>query len=432
MHLSRALTLALILASLATAAQALEPPAVCFGPGTSPAYAAEVTARVENQRLSLHAEEDPQRFQLGSRWSSTATDGAGLGQGDPITITWSYVPDGLSIPGQIGEPTSNSNLIAWLNGIYGNQATWHALFVQIFARWSELTGITYVFQPTDDGATMFTSDGSLGVRGDIRIGGHLIDGNSGVLAYNFFPNTGDMVIDSADNFFNNTSNNSLRFRNVLAHEHGHGMGLRHVCPVSQTKLMEPFVSVAFDGPQHDDILGANRHYGDRFEDNDTFGTATPIGAVDISPASLQNVSVDDETDDNFYSFTVLGLTALDVTVTPTGFTYLQGPQNANGSCTAGTNFTSSAQNDLAVEVLDTDGTTLLDSVDATTAGNAESLTAVALPGAGTYFLRVSGSTANAVQLYDLSASTSALIFADGFEIGSVLGWILCEGLGCPP
>ena len=59
---------------------------------------------------------------------------------------------------------------------------------------------------------------------DMRMAGHPIDGNSGILAFNYFPNTGDMVIDTSDNFFATTTSNSLRLRNVLAHEHGHGLG----------------------------------------------------------------------------------------------------------------------------------------------------------------------------------------------------------------
>jgi hypothetical protein len=152
-------------------------------------------------------------------------------------------------------------LQARLNAIYGSFNQWHAHFVSVFQRWSELTGITYVYEPNDDGAPFPTSTGVRGVRGDIRIGGHLIDGNSGILAYNFYPNTGDMVIDTADSFYNDTSNNSLRLRNVIAHEHGHGLGLAHTCPIHQTKLMEPYLTLNFDGPQFDDTLGAARLWG---------------------------------------------------------------------------------------------------------------------------------------------------------------------------
>ena len=137
-------------------------------------------------------------------------------------------------------------------------------------------------EPNDDAVDLFTSSGVVNLRPDVRIGGRHIDGNSNILAFNYFPNNGDMVIDTNDSFYNDTSNNSLKFRNVLAHEHGHGIGIGHVCPVQQTKLMEPFVSTQFDGPQHDDIRAGQRLYGDRFEDNDTTGTATDLGVLGIS------------------------------------------------------------------------------------------------------------------------------------------------------
>ena len=155
--------------------------------------------------------------------------------------------------------------------------------------WSELNGLSNVYEPNDDGAawTQSTIDaGALDVRGDVRIAGHLIDGNSGVLAYNFFPDFGDMVIDTGDTFYNDTSDSSLRLRNVLAHEHGRGLGLSHSCPINQTKLMEPFVSTAFDGPQHDDILGTNRGYGDTNEHNDVTGSPTALGAFSGSKKAL--------------------------------------------------------------------------------------------------------------------------------------------------
>ena len=251
-----------------------------------------------------------------------------------MTLTWSIAPDGTFIPQAFAgiDPPANSTLIAFFNSIYGSMANWLPLFQQVFDRWGELIGVTYVYEPNDDGAAFFNAGGQLGVRGDVRIGGKPIDGNSNILAYNFFPNGGDMVIDSPDSFFNNTSNNSLNLRNVVAHEHGHGLGISHVCPVNQTKLMEPFVSSAFDGPQHDDILGANRHYGDIFEDNDSSGTAAGLGTLNGS-LTIDQASVDDNSDIDFFGFDVSASTSVDVAVAPIGFTYLQGPQNSNGSCT---------------------------------------------------------------------------------------------------
>ncbi|MEM8963765.1 MAG: matrixin family metalloprotease [Acidobacteriota bacterium] len=387
-------------------------PMACFAPGSDPALVAQAHARFHEGHLEHSLDSAMSRFTFADnqRWSSTATDGGGLGQGDLTTITWSIVPDGTSIFGYNGEPTSPSNLNAWLNGIYGSQAVWLPIFQGIFDRWGELTGVDYVYEPNDDGSPWTSTNiaaGQLGVRGDVRISAHFIDGNSNVLAYNFFPNFGDMVLDSGDNFYNNTSNNSLGLRNTLAHEHGHGLGLRHVCPVNQTKLMEPFISFAFDGPQFDDILATNRGYGDDLENNDTPGTASNLGSIGAgNSVAVDTISVDDNSDTDVFAFSVGGASTLDVTVTPIGSTYLSGPQNANGSCSPGTNYNALDNQNLRFDILDTNGSTVLASIDATGAGNAESTTGVALSGAGTYYVEVGGPN-NEAQLYELLVGVNA-------------------------
>jgi len=185
---------------------------------------------------------DPNAFQSSARWTSTATNPGPLGQGDPTTITWSIIADGVNIPGFAGESAADSNLIATLDGIYGSAGgplsnrPWFPQLRSVFDRWSAVSGINYVYEPNDDSAAFAAASvGILGVRGDVRIGGHTIDGNSGILAYNFFPDNGDMVIDTGDNFYNDTSQNSRGLRNVTAHEAGHGLGLSHVCPINETK-----------------------------------------------------------------------------------------------------------------------------------------------------------------------------------------------------
>ena len=396
---------------LGNLAEDVPQPAICFAPDTPDDYASEITRRYGNSTPPLFKSGGLANFQLTNRWSATATNGGGLIQGDPTTITWSYIPDGTFISGFAGEPPSNSNLFAWLNGIYGSFNTWHALFVQVFDRWGELTGNTYVYQPTDDGAIFPNAAGLLGVRGDVRIGGHFIDGTSGILAYNFFPNFGDMVIDSADGFYNVLTNNSLRLRNVLAHEHGHGMGMSHVCPINQTKLMEPFFSAAFDGPQFDDILGAQRHYGDFFEHNDTSGTATSFGYLPSGTNGFEDeLSVDDNSDQNYYTFTTDPGQQASVTIAPPSVApYLSGPQNPNGSCSPGTLFDPTNIHDLGVELIDSDGTTVLASANANPAGGSETLTNVTLPsGAGPYYVRVFGDTTNNIQAYELTLDVTAV------------------------
>jgi hypothetical protein len=403
----------------------LSVPELCFAPGTPPETVAEAYARAA---LSFrgHSLMSPTmlKFELAYRWSFTATDGGGLSQGDPMTLTWSVVPDGTSIPAEFGYPAGPSDLRAFLNEIYGNEATWLALFQQVFDRWAELTGISYVYEPNDDGVTLSGLGGVIGVRGDIRIGGKLIDGGpGGILAYNYYPNDGDMVIDTGDSFYTNISGDSLGFRNTVAHEHGHGLGFGHVCPVNQKKLMEPWLSFSFDGPQHDDILAANRFYGDRFEHDDTSGTAGSLGS--FASTTEENLSVDSNTDIDIYAFVAGAGTALDVTLTPTGTTYLSGPQNSDGSCSAGSNYNSLNVQDLEVRVLDVNGTTELASADLNGAGQSEELNDVVLSsGAGAYFVEVTGDSMDEAQLYQLSLtiSSSTHIFSDGFQSGSTSAW----------
>lgn len=401
-------------------------PAFCFAPGTSREVVQKTFEQAAGafERHSLTQQPTILKFEIANRWSATATDGFGLSQGDPTTLTWSVVPDGTSIGSGIGEPAGQSNLRSFLNGIYGNQATWLALFQQVFDRWGELTGITYVYESSDDGAQMsYSYSGQVGVRGDIRIGGHTIDGNYGVLAYNYYPNNGDMVIDTADSFYSDTSSNSLGLRNVVAHEHGHGIGLGHSCPVVQTKLMEPYLTSAFDGPQHDDILATNRSYGDRFENDDTPAMAASLGS--FSTTSALDLSVDSDTDTDVYSFAVDAGAAVDVSLTPIGTTYFCGPQNGDGSCSSGTSFNSLTIQDLEVRVLDVNGTTELAAADINGVGQSEVLSGVTLwSGAGTYFVEVSGDSTDGAQLYQLSLtiSSSTHIFADGFQSGTTTAW----------
>ncbi len=387
-------------------------PMACFAPGTDPGLVERHHQRFNSSlRSSLNGGGSSGfQFDDNDRWTNTATNGGGLGQGDPMVLTWSIVPDGTSIFGYNGEPTSPSNLRAFLNSIYGSQANWLPLFEQVFDRWASLNGVTYVYEPNDDGSPWTSTNiasGQLGVRGDVRISGHFIDGTSNVLAYNFFPNFGDMVIDTGDNTYNNTASNSLILRNVLAHEHGHGLGLSHVCPVNQTKLMEPFLTSAFDGPQFDDILATNRGYGDSLEHNDTPGTASDLGSIGSGGnVTLDNRSIDDNSDPDLFEFTVGSGTNASVTVTPLGSTYLSGPQNSNGSCTPGTNYNALDNQNLVLELLDTNGTTVIASANNTGAGSAESLSNIALPGAGSYFVDVSGAS-NEAQMYELSLSVGS-------------------------
>ena len=372
--------------------------AVCLAPDADPAFV-DIVNRVLAQGSGS-------RFQQTGRWTATAYSGGGLGQGDPTIISYSYVPDGVFVPdGGLG--TGNNQLTAWLNGIYGSPANWRPLFDDVFARWAELTGTSYVFEPNDDGAALHSSPGVAGVRGDVRIAAIPLDGNSGVLAYNYFPQNGDMVFDAFDSFYNATGGGSIRMRNVISHEHGHGLGMLHVCPANGSKLMEPFINTSFDGPQLDDILNGQRHYGDDLEPSDSRADAADLGAFSIgTDASVMTVSIDDNADQDYYRVETGEPLQLTIDASPAAAAYLQGPQTAN--CNTGSLTNYDAIHDLQLRVLDADGA-LVDSSNASGVGETETLEAI-LDVPGVYYVVVSGGSTNSIQLYDLDVAADAVPF----------------------
>ncbi|MGP1308945.1 MAG: matrixin family metalloprotease [Phycisphaerales bacterium] len=378
---------------------------LCFTPDTP----SDIVQAFDDAIL-LHAD----RFNLTGRWSTSALGEPSYAQGEPVRLTYSFVPDGTFVPNLIGA-SGNSQLFAFLDGIYGDTATWQAIYADMWDRWASISGLEFVLEPNDDGVALNDNPGVVGVRGDLRMAAIPIDGGGGTLAYNNFPNDGDMVLDAFDSFYSNTSNNSLRLFNILAHEHGHGQGLLHVCPREENKLMEPFISTAFNGPQFDDILASQRHYGDNFEPNDNAGEASDLGAFSGSTLTENLLSIDDDSDVDYFSFTTTSAGAVAVTVRAANRApYLSGPQNSG--CTGGSLFDPRIVHDLKVDILAADGVTVLDSVDATGAGEDETAVA-ALPAPGTYFARVRGSGANNIQRYaiDIETAPSLVRLASAFD-----------------
>ena len=374
-------------------------PMMCLAPDTDPKVAEAFHA------FFTGIQGGPERYQLGGRWSRTALSGSGLVLGDPTTVTYSYAPDGTDIPNLSGQ-IRNSDMQSWLDNIYGS-GVWPGLFDVVFARWGFLTGLDYVYEPNDDGRAFSSSSaaqGEAGVRGDVRIGATTLDGGGGVLAFNYFPNYGEMVLDSADSFYNSTSQNYRRFKNVVSHEHGHGLGASHVCPANGTKLMEPFISTNFVGPQLDDRLFGQRAYGDDLEDNDTQATGTALGSLNGGASvSYAEISIDDNSDEDFFVFSTSEPVEITVSLTPAAASYLQGPQNSNGSCSAGSQTNYQTIHDLAIEFLDDQGNSL-GVFDTSSAGQVETAV-IELFDSGTYAFRVFGDNSNDIQLYDLDVSS---------------------------
>lgn len=366
-------------------------------------------------------------FQIATRWTTTASDSGFTVNGTPKTLTWSLVSDGTIIAGSEG--TSGSDLIDMLNRLYGRGPTveespWFRLFEESFDRWSELSGLTFVYEPRDRGARIDNTSsptGTIGAYADIRIGGHSIDGASGsnTLAYNYFPPHGDMVIDTDNEaFYGSRFGDSRRLRNVLMHEIGHGIGFRHLESSDGQFLMEPFISVAFDGPQFDDILAAHRNYGDALEKdggNDLPSTATPIGSFEpgqlwqigadadgtrVERTETDFVSIDSFFDEDWFRFSVNSPLSFAALLDPRGPTYQEGAQNGAQSA-----FDTRRLADLSIELYaETPSGANIAQVaesDISPAGRPELVAGVTLQPGSDYFLRLRQST-NSVQMYSLT------------------------------
>jgi hypothetical protein len=330
------------------------------------------------------------------------------------------VPDGTNIPNGVGEGAGPSNLFSSMDTKFGgNRALWIAQFQACFDRWAALTGTSYTRiqwngNPWDDGAAFGNggANGAAGLRGDVRISAKNIDGASGTLAYNYYPGFGgDMVLDSSENWGNST-NSYLFLRNTILHEHGHGVGMLHVCPTNGTKLMEPFLNTGFDGPQHDDIRGVTNLYGDPYESNNTaaaaanLGNLAPGGSVNpsgipapaVSNAALTAIDVSGDSD--FYRLNLTSATTVSINCIPTGLNYDSSPQ-----CGSGNFVNSVAIAGLSASIIASDGSTVIHTNNVA-AGTTLNIFNIAVP-AGTFYVRVFANSAHSVpQMYNLTVSAA--------------------------
>ncbi len=377
--------------------------AFCFeGPHLSALFAPGTPMETVNKVTRAIMGDGSSRFSANSRWPGALNA--------PVTLAYSFPSDGLSIPSGVGEGVGLNTLHATFTARFGSFDAGRLKIRQVFDAWEVHTGNVYV-EVADDDAPMFGSPGPLhgGVgRGDIRIVTKNLGAPSGVLAYNFFPGSGggDMVLDDNE-AWNSPALDFRFFRNTVAHEHGHGKGLNHVCPAVGLKLMEPFLNLSFDGPQHDDIRGAQFHYGDNFEPNNTAPSAGFLGSFsEDGSVSEVNLSLRDTADDDFFSFTVSGDASVDVTVSPVGAIYENNGQD-QACAPLGNPFDSTIRLGLRLRVLDQDGVTVLATADATGLGGSETLAALDLAPAGTYYVQVDDSAgAGSAQIYNLDLAVT--------------------------
>ncbi|MCH7752591.1 MAG: matrixin family metalloprotease [Planctomycetes bacterium] len=371
-------------------------------------------------------------------WTNTASGTSGLGE--PAVLTWSIVPNGTPMPGGLGEPRTPSNLISFLDSIHHGGASpggsdltqrdWFPLVESAYERWDQISGISMNYEPNDDGARVPGHPGILGRRGDLRLSGHSIDGQTSptFLAYNFFPNIADMVIDTDEVIrWGNPEGNFTQFRFMLMHEIGHGLGLNHMTSADANFLMEPILQTGLDGPQLDDILGVHRLYGDVNEvgaGNEDYLNATSLGrfwpgqskqvgsdATDtvVEFTDVDFLSIDDDSDVDYFRFTILTPSLIDFELTPLGPSYKDGSIE----------FNTATMSDLSLTLWDSDGTSILDFANDNGLGGEEQLQSVFLPQRGDYYVSVAGAQ-NAAQFYELGLDVNLPIPTDTFNFSDLI------------
>jgi hypothetical protein len=408
--------------------------------GMSILFTSEATAGDVQGVLEALPEARLARFAAQSRWVETATDGP-LEFDQALTITYSFIADGTLIESFSGEPPSPSNLVATMNARFpGGFQAFRQVIAESFDRWAALTNIRYV-EVADDSAVFGPAtsgpgnDRSPGVpanppgvigRGDIRIGGHTVGDT--VLAYNFFPEFGgDMVFDTSKvATFADPAGNFRSLVNTITHEHGHGLGMAHVFPVSNNKLMEPFLNLGFDGPQEDDIRAVLFLYADPFERNDFLGEETqafetPLrGVEDGDPVTVGTdaAAIERQGAEDLYKFEAETNATISVRVEPLGTTYVVGPAENQVSTV-----NARASRDLAVRVLrlldaNTGDVDVVAQASAAPAGQAEVIPLTTLPQAGTYIVQVLATdAADDVQRYSIEISNEDLSGGQGGQSG---------------
>ncbi|QDU31976.1 Matrixin [Poriferisphaera corsica] len=388
---------------------------------------------------------DSQFGSLG-RWTETATNpntGAIGDHGSPMTVTWSIVPDGTPMSGSRIEPGTTSSFISLLDGRFdpthtgGSDLTkraWFPTIRQAFDRWDELSGLTMKYS-VDDGATHkpFGAEGKLGVRGDIRIASS--DYSPGSLAYSYYPNLSEMVIKSStanswhlfkpSKPINHLNNPYLN--NLIAHESGHGLGLPHLRSDNTKQLMEPNLQTSFFGPQMDDILRIHRLYGDKYETirrNESFQHALNIGNLNqntnfaigldadrnhdqlVQYNEADFVSIDDNSDRDFYKFSLDSNSLLDIALNPQGINFLRNNMEPSGEPRLPQlNYDMTALSNLGFVIYDDAGNAIRWR-NSNSKGFSESLNDYFLA-AGDYFLRVYGQDDN-TQFYSLEINAVAI------------------------
>jgi uncharacterized repeat protein (TIGR01451 family) len=245
-------------------------------------YKAAASAYIENAEFcyeittepGLQAQTEPVLIDHGGEWDPhyEPDEDELLGQyvapgpkwGDPGfgnsggTVTYSYIPNGVSHTYEGEGPNT------FIENLNGYSPCFYTEIETAFAAWSAVADINFV-EVVDNGLP----SGTFGAAGDIRIGAHAFDGNSGILAHAYFPYgssiSGDLHFDSAENW-RCTPSGGFDIGIVTLHEIGHSLGLGHEPMPSSggnPAVMNPYYNSSLSGLLTDDINGITTIYGAR-------------------------------------------------------------------------------------------------------------------------------------------------------------------------
>jgi hypothetical protein len=181
--------------------------------------------------------------------------------GTAAAVTWSLVPTGTGCVGECpnaptGSFTDLGDFLAF---------DFHTELERAFGEWSKVANVTFT-EVGDQGLPFaFSNDSN---SGEIRIGGHDIDGAGQTLAHSYYPgpnsSNGDIHFDTSENW----GTGGFSFFLVALHEIGHAIGLLHpgdtpeLGPfVDAPSLMDAIYVGSRTGLLPDDIAGAAYLYG---------------------------------------------------------------------------------------------------------------------------------------------------------------------------
>ncbi len=384
------------------------------------------------------------------RVNETSTDGVTV-QGDPMTVTWSIVPDGTFVfHSSALDADLYSNFIAHMDANFSvpvadqdpddlTQRPWFTPLKESFDAFAIKSGITYVYvhenniaADSDTGTDLEPhAPGIPGKRGDSRICG---TPTQGYLALSFGgPSSnsdlhGNVVFKTTDRSWNTGT-----LESICSHENMHSVGFHHAF-VSGGGTLSFYSS---NGPQFDDLLGLHHNYGDFNEKsggNDTVSTATDLGSLStggylgvgldlnegdtyttIAPTDVDFVSIDSNTDTDVFKFSLTQGQNVILKVSPRGYDY---DWDVNTSYRY--NISAKVHSNLSFRVLDASGNELYDVSNAAIGLN-ESVQPFL--SAGDYYVEVRGSSVlefgfNEIptQFYALEVSTAPVAYAQSIKV----------------